>query len=235
LAGRQPKNLHPSRSPRLLFILCSPGRVVCCLIAPFHLFHLFYGVIPLSSYLLVFTANPRPTLSKPEGPSGWPLDFKLLARFDSSFSRTFELYIPTPPFINSFIPSELLYHFLFPAPPFDISMPYNNSAIPPPSEITGQASLPCLSLAPPRLGIQLTSSLVARVKRIISLDEDVNQCSNNAAFVITVAKVSPIFPKLVRGSLLTDLRRCLFDISPSKAIMWRDQKENHEGTFSTMT
>ncbi|KAI9828060.1 MAG: hypothetical protein M1832_003587 [Thelocarpon impressellum] len=49
-------------------------------------------------------------------------------------------------------------------------MPYNNAAIPPPREITGQASLP-----------------LARVKRIIHLDEDIGNCSNNAAFVITVA------------------------------------------------
>jgi len=49
-------------------------------------------------------------------------------------------------------------------------MPYNNAAIPPPEEITGSAALP-----------------LARVKRILQLDEDISQCSNNAAFVITVA------------------------------------------------
>ncbi|KAI9821870.1 MAG: hypothetical protein M1827_002452 [Pycnora praestabilis] len=49
-------------------------------------------------------------------------------------------------------------------------MPYNITAIPPPEDITGQASLP-----------------LARVKRILHLDEDINNCSNNAAFVITVA------------------------------------------------
>ncbi|KAI9798024.1 MAG: hypothetical protein M1835_005027 [Candelina submexicana] len=51
-------------------------------------------------------------------------------------------------------------------------MPYNNTAIPEakPEEATGQAALP-----------------LARVKRILHVDEDINNCSNNAAFVITVA------------------------------------------------
>ncbi|CAO1601459.1 hypothetical protein XANCAGTX0491_005119 [Xanthoria calcicola] len=49
-------------------------------------------------------------------------------------------------------------------------MPYNNAAIPPSEEVTGSASLP-----------------LARVKRILALDEDINQCSNNGAFVLTVA------------------------------------------------
>ena len=49
-------------------------------------------------------------------------------------------------------------------------MPYNNTPIAPPEEITGTASLP-----------------LARVKKIIAADPDVGQCSNNAAFVITVA------------------------------------------------
>ncbi|KAI9728027.1 MAG: hypothetical protein M1834_007841 [Cirrosporium novae-zelandiae] len=49
-------------------------------------------------------------------------------------------------------------------------MPYNNTAIPPSEEITGTASLP-----------------LARVKRILQVDEDINQCSNNAAFAITIA------------------------------------------------
>ena len=34
-----------------------------------------------------------------------------------------------------------------------------------------------------------TAITVARVKRIIHVDEEVNSCSNNAAFVITVAAV----------------------------------------------
>ncbi|KAL2039876.1 hypothetical protein N7G274_007279 [Stereocaulon virgatum] len=49
-------------------------------------------------------------------------------------------------------------------------MPYNNAAIPPPEEISGQASLP-----------------LARVKKILQIDEDTVKVSNNAAFVITIA------------------------------------------------
>ncbi|KAK2806225.1 hypothetical protein FQN50_005950 [Emmonsiellopsis sp. PD_5] len=49
-------------------------------------------------------------------------------------------------------------------------MPYNTSAIPPPEEINGHAALP-----------------LARIKKIIRLDDDIAQCSNNAAFVIAVA------------------------------------------------
>ncbi len=33
---------------------------------------------------------------------------------------------------------------------------------------------------------------VARVKRILALDEDIHQCSNNGAFVLTVATVGTI-------------------------------------------
>jgi len=49
-------------------------------------------------------------------------------------------------------------------------MPYNTTAIPPRKDVTGQAQLP-----------------LARVKKIIALDSDIAMCSNNAAFVITVA------------------------------------------------
>ncbi|KAM7200073.1 Histone-fold-containing protein [Naviculisporaceae sp. PSN 640] len=49
-------------------------------------------------------------------------------------------------------------------------MPYNTTAIPPRKEVTGQTQLP-----------------LTRVKKIISVDPDVNICSNNAAFVITLA------------------------------------------------
>ncbi|KAF7512140.1 hypothetical protein GJ744_002302 [Endocarpon pusillum] len=49
-------------------------------------------------------------------------------------------------------------------------MPYNNTAIPPPDEITGTSALP-----------------LARVKKIIAMDEDLVQCSNSAAFAISVA------------------------------------------------
>ncbi|KAH8808866.1 histone-fold-containing protein [Xylogone sp. PMI_703] len=49
-------------------------------------------------------------------------------------------------------------------------MPYNTTAIPPRREPTGHTQLP-----------------LSRVKKIIALDNDINQCSNNAAFVITLA------------------------------------------------
>ncbi|OIW31801.1 hypothetical protein CONLIGDRAFT_629488 [Coniochaeta ligniaria NRRL 30616] len=49
-------------------------------------------------------------------------------------------------------------------------MPYNTTAIPPRKEITGTTQLP-----------------LTRVKKIINMDQDINTCSNNAAFVITLA------------------------------------------------
>lgn len=49
-------------------------------------------------------------------------------------------------------------------------MPYNNTPIPPTTAPTGSVSLP-----------------LARVKKIIATDSDIASCSNNAAFVITVA------------------------------------------------
>ncbi|KAG6007622.1 hypothetical protein E4U21_005703 [Claviceps maximensis] len=49
-------------------------------------------------------------------------------------------------------------------------MPYNTNAIPPRREPTGQTQLP-----------------LSRVKKIINQDSEVHMCSNNAAFVITLA------------------------------------------------
>ncbi|KAF4469080.1 hypothetical protein FALBO_4028 [Fusarium albosuccineum] len=49
-------------------------------------------------------------------------------------------------------------------------MPYNTTAIPPRKEPTGQTQLP-----------------LSRVKKIIAQDSDIGICSNNAAFVITLA------------------------------------------------
>ncbi|KAI1396230.1 hypothetical protein F4819DRAFT_504651 [Hypoxylon fuscum] len=49
-------------------------------------------------------------------------------------------------------------------------MPYNTTAIPPRSAPTGQTQLP-----------------LSRVKRIVAQDQDIGICSNNAAFVITLA------------------------------------------------
>ncbi|KAK5289114.1 hypothetical protein LTR16_003081 [Cryomyces antarcticus] len=49
-------------------------------------------------------------------------------------------------------------------------MPYNNTPIAPPTDVTGATSLP-----------------LARVKKIITSDPDISTCSNNAAFLVTVA------------------------------------------------
>ncbi|KAK4226377.1 DNA polymerase epsilon subunit C [Podospora fimiseda] len=49
-------------------------------------------------------------------------------------------------------------------------MPYNTSPIPPRTEVTGQTQLP-----------------LTRVKKIIAQDSEIQVCSNNAAFVITIA------------------------------------------------
>ncbi|KAI1853376.1 hypothetical protein JX265_000128 [Neoarthrinium moseri] len=49
-------------------------------------------------------------------------------------------------------------------------MPYNTTAIPPRKDVTGATLLP-----------------LSRVKKIIAQDQDINICSNNAAFAITVA------------------------------------------------
>ncbi|KAK4938813.1 hypothetical protein LTR10_020820 [Elasticomyces elasticus] len=49
-------------------------------------------------------------------------------------------------------------------------MPYNNAPIEPPEEITGSSVLP-----------------LARVKKIIAMDEDIAQCSTTAAFAISIA------------------------------------------------
>lgn len=68
-------------------------------------------------------------------------------------------------------------------------MPYNNAPISPPEEITGTSSLPRkLCIAHP-FHIVLKHITVARVKKIIQQDEDISQCSNSAAFAISVATV----------------------------------------------
>jgi hypothetical protein len=52
---------------------------------------------------------------------------------------------------------------------------------------------------------------VARVKRILHIDEEINQCSANAAFAITVATVS-ILRFLFRTTLADEARKCLYGI-----------------------
>ncbi|PGH26868.1 hypothetical protein AJ80_01450 [Polytolypa hystricis UAMH7299] len=59
-------------------------------------------------------------------------------------------------------------------------MPYNTTAIPPPEEINGRSALPPNSHFFPH-------PTVARIKKIIHLDEDIAQCSSNATFVVAVA------------------------------------------------
>jgi hypothetical protein len=78
-------------------------------------------------------------------------------------------------------------------------MPYNTTPIPPPKEAVGQAQLPCEFYSISLSFITLTF-VVSRVKKIISLDSDISMCSNNAAFVITVAAVWPL------GSACGDMR-----------------------------
>jgi len=66
-----------------------------------------------------------------------------------------------------------------------VSLPRMSSYVIPPSRV----SLESLSRKPSTIITKHISnkSLVARVKKIISQDDDINSCSNNAAFVITVA------------------------------------------------
>ena len=69
-------------------------------------------------------------------------------------------------------------------------MPYNNAAIPPPEEISGQASLPRECTSNQYSDIPNADLFtVARVKKILQIDEDTVKVSNNAAFVITIATV----------------------------------------------
>lgn len=68
-------------------------------------------------------------------------------------------------------------------------MPYNTTAIPPRKEVTGQTQLPRKSSHPHALHTHSDHPPVTRVKKIIAVDPDVNICSNNAAFVITIATV----------------------------------------------
>ena len=58
--------------------------------------------------------------------------------------------------------------------------------------------------------------LVARVKRILQLDDDINACSANGAFVITVATVSiTILKRQISAKLIALIRRCSSAISQS--------------------
>ncbi|KAI1660744.1 histone-fold-containing protein [Daldinia decipiens] len=63
-------------------------------------------------------------------------------------------------------------------------MPYNTTAIPPRKEVTGQTQLP-----------------LSRVKKIVAQDQDISICSNNAAFVITLA--TEMFIQYLAGESFT--------------------------------
>lgn len=74
-------------------------------------------------------------------------------------------------------------------------MPYNTTPIRPRKEVTGTVQLPCecSQFSVPlcnRRATVLTYHSVSRVKKIIAVDPDINICSNNAAFAITLATVS---------------------------------------------
>ena len=112
-------------------------------------------------------------------------------------------------------------------------MPYNTTAIPPRRDVTGQTQLPCKS-HDSRQGHSMLTVTVARVKKIIALDQDIAMCSNNAAFVITIATVSRQ-SFIVTTKVLTMIRKCLYSIWPSKAIMWSSQSENLDEIYSIET
>ncbi|KAI0022307.1 histone-fold-containing protein [Xylariomycetidae sp. FL0641] len=79
-------------------------------------------------------------------------------------------------------------------------MPYNTTAIPPRKEVTGQTQLP-----------------LSRVKKIIAQDEDINICSNNAAFVITLATEMFIQYIASEGLNMAKLER-----KPRRNIQYKD-------------
>ncbi|KAI0538462.1 histone-fold-containing protein [Xylaria digitata] len=79
-------------------------------------------------------------------------------------------------------------------------MPYNTTAIPPRKEVTGTAQLP-----------------LSRVKKIIAQDQDINICSNNAAFVITLATEMFIQYLASEGLNMAKLER-----KPRRNIQYKD-------------
>lgn len=79
-------------------------------------------------------------------------------------------------------------------------MPYNTTAIPPRKEVTGQAQLP-----------------LSRVKKIIAQDQDISICSNNAAFVITLATEMFIQHLASEGLNMAKLER-----KPRRNIQYKD-------------
>ncbi|KAG0652552.1 transcription factor [Hyphodiscus hymeniophilus] len=79
-------------------------------------------------------------------------------------------------------------------------MPYNTAAIPPRRDATGTVQLP-----------------LSRVKKIVGQDNDINMCSNNAAFVITLACESFIQHLAEQGHNVVKSER-----KPRRNIQYRD-------------
>ncbi|KAK0641645.1 histone-fold-containing protein [Cercophora newfieldiana] len=79
-------------------------------------------------------------------------------------------------------------------------MPYNTTAIPPRKEVTGQTQLP-----------------LTRVKKIIAVDPDIAICSNNAAFVITLATELFIQHFVTEGQNMAKTER-----KPRRNIQYKD-------------
>lgn len=79
--------------------------------------------------------------------------------------------------------------------------------------------------------------IVSRVKKIIAVDPDINICSNNAAFVITLATVRPLLPVLLTTPTADPQlhRSCSSSIWQSKAITWPSWTGSPGGTSSTKT
>lgn len=112
-----------------------------------------------------------------------PLDIKAsIIAFSLPHSRTHHLS-PVWKSYSLYLPSQAL-----------SSMPYNNQPISPQQDLTGTSVLPRKSSSEntrSRPELRLTFHVaVARVKKIIAMDEDIAQCSNSAAFAISIATVS---------------------------------------------
>ncbi|KAH8750601.1 hypothetical protein F5883DRAFT_224295 [Diaporthe sp. PMI_573] len=79
-------------------------------------------------------------------------------------------------------------------------MPYNTTPIRPRNEVTGTVQLP-----------------LSRVKKIIAVDQDINICSNNAAFAITLATEMFIQYLAEQGHNMAKLDR-----KPRRNVQYKD-------------
>lgn len=135
-------------------------------------------------------------------------------------------------------------------------MPYNTTPIRPRNEVTGQVQLPCKKYPRSTVGAHLllrqlstsnhndeahanTMPQVSRVKKIIAVDPDINICSNNAAFAITLATVGPHHFRSETSQLTKFVslkpRSCSSSIWQNKAITWPSWIGNRGGTSNTRT